>query len=255
MTPPRISLITITRNNADGLRRTIESVAGQDTQPMEHIIVDGMSIDHTPLILEHAAKNVLVIKAEPRGVYHAINTGIERATGDVIGLLHAGDVFSSGNVLSCVSDMFACAQAPDFIFGDVHFANPRSGHVTRYYSADGFSPSDIADGFSPPHPSLYMTAQACRHIGPYKTHYRVSADFEMFVRLFNDNTLTWRYMPVDMVTMSTGGLSSKLIHRLYTHNRERMTAFRENGIKSSYMRICKHYIKVLKSYICTTNRH
>lgn len=246
---PRISIITITRDNARGLERTLASVVGQSMQPYEHIIVDGMSTDSTDMVLSRdIASHAIICHCEPRGVYDAINKGIEKATGDIIGLLHAGDTFTSTDILEKITHTFITEPSLDFTFGDIHFARPDNTRVIRYYSAKDYRPEDIAEGFSPPHPSLYIKADVQRRIGLYKTHYKVSADFEMFARLFSDNTLRWKYMPMDMVTMTPGGLSSRLIHRLYTHNHERLMAFSENNIKSSYWHILKHYLKVLKSY-------
>lgn len=247
--PPRITLITITRNNAQGLERTLTSVAKQSHKPYEHIIVDGMSSDATDMVLSRdVASQAIILRCEPRGVYDAINKGIEKSTGNIIGLLHAGDTFTSTDILDCVGKAFAVDPALAFVFGDIHFAKPDSTRLIRYYSAKNYRVENIAEGFSPPHPSLYIRTDVQRRVGLYKTHYKVSADFEMFARLFSDTTLKWKYMSMDMVTMVPGGLSSRLIHRLYTHNHERMMAFRENNITSSYWHIFKHYFKVLKSY-------
>lgn len=244
----KIALITITRNNADGLRRTIRSVGSQSVSPAEYIIVDGNSTDHTASVLDACAGHAEVIKRQPRGVYDAINAGIERSTAPLVGLLHSGDEFSSADVLERVGAIFDSDPELDFIFGDVHFGRP-GGVTTRYYSGSRGSLKSIINGFAPPHPSLYMRRSVFEKKGLYKADYKVSADFEMFARLFADSSLKWCYVPLDMVCMEPGGLSSRIRSRLWDHNIERLRALRQNGLKASVFNISKHYIHVLKSYL------
>lgn len=243
----KISLITITRNNADGLRRTLASVSAQRYGALQHIVVDGMSTDDTAAVLADV-KDTQVVKAEPRGVYNAINVGLHAADGDIVGLLHAGDVFSSDYVLQRIADTFSGATAPDFVFGDVHFVDSQ-GRMTRYYSGENFTADSVRYGMAPPHPSLYLTAGAALRAGDYRDDFALSGDFEMFVRLTRGG-YSWRYLPLDMVTMDSGGLSSKWRHRLITHNVERMRALRLNGVKCSPLLFAVNYYYVLKSFIC-----
>lgn len=243
----KISLITITHNNADGLRRTLASVSGHKYGALQHIVVDGMSTDETDTVLADA-EAVQVVKAEPRGVYNAINVGLHAADGDIVGLLHAGDVFSSDDVMQQIADAFSGADAPDFVFGDVHFVDSQ-GQVTRYYSGENFTADSVRYGMAPPHPSLYLTAVAARRAGDYREDFALSGDFEMFVRLTRGG-YSWRYLPLDMVTMDSGGLSSKWRHRLITHNVERMRALRLNGVKRQPLLFALNYFYVLKSFIC-----
>ncbi len=245
----KITIITITRNNARGLKYTLDSLACQITNAdIEHIIVDGMSTDDTDAVISNAVISPIVIKREPRGVYDAINAGIECAGGDIIGLLHAGDRFSAPDIIEHVADTFTQHPDCDFLFGDLHFENDK-GKTLRYYTGANASRQAIIHGFQPPHPTLYIRRETQTAVGLYRPGYRVSGDFEMFVRLFSRPELKWQYLPLDMVTMSPGGLSSTLYNRLWGHNRERMRAFRDNGIHSSYLKIMSNYLYVLKSFL------
>lgn len=245
----KVSIITITRNNAAGLRRTIDSVASQrHVNTLEHIIVDGESTDNTPEIIAAAPTHPVVTSQTPRGVYNAINAGLRLATGDIVGLLHAGDVFSDRHVLDDVCSAFRENPGTDFIFGDVHFAVP-GGRVARYYSAEICSPENIPSGIYPPHPSLYMRRHVHEKVGFYDDSFISAGDFEMFIRLFCKNDFNWLYLPRDMVCMQPGGVSSTLYYRLIGNNRERLHALRQNGIKPSYIRLFPHYIHAFKSYL------
>ena len=246
----KVSIITITRNNAEGLRRTIESVRSQrHVHTLEHIIVDGESTDNTQQVIAEAGGSPKVVSRAPRGVYDAINGGLEHVTGDIIGLLHAGDVFTDRHVLDDVCAAFAEHPEADFIFGDVHFS-ASGGRVARYYSGHECNPATLMTGIYPPHPSMYIRRECQQKAGFYNADYVSAGDFEMFVRLFKVHGMKWHYIGRDMVRMKPGGVSATLYNRLWGNNRERMRAFRENGIKTSFFRIIPRYLHVIKSYLC-----
>ncbi len=287
----QIAVITITRNNAEGLRRTIASVRRQTYADMLHIIVDGQSADDTAEILaaERRAATATILSAPPAGVYDAINRGIQAALeagADVIGLLHAGDTYSSDTIVAQIARAFVapCAtatsvpaasvptatatscttaaatespragtegpSAPDFVYGDLHYSRPGSDKVLRYYGASHFTPAMLRQGYAPPHPTLYLSRRAALSVGPYDTSFRVGGDFEMWLRLYERSELTPRYLPLDMVCMDTGGLSQRWYSRLITNNRERLRSFRMHGLPASHLNILRHYTHVIKSYIC-----
>lgn len=293
-----ISLITISFNNACGLRRTLASVHGQELPcDVEHIIVDGMSSDGSREILDAAVRgdfdrtvpsgkyHVRVMFSEPRGVYNALNVGLKASTGNIIGMLHAGDAFAAPDILAAVAgafdntnstssrianplkaspftrDVTSFQASPDFVFGDIHYARAVSGTVGcpwepgnyrsagRYYSGRYGSLKSVLNGYAPPHPSLYMSRKCLEKVGLYKEDYKTAADFEMFVRLFCNRTLRFSYIARDMVCMEPGGMSASWRSRLRDNNRERMRAFRENGIRRPAFAPLLHYIYMIKSQL------
>lgn len=243
----KISLVTITRNNADGLGRTLRSVSSQTYGDIEHIVVDGHSTDGTGALLDGLRDGCKILDCAPRGIYNAINAGMAAAMGDVVGLLHAGDVFASDDILQQVAAAFE-DKGTDYIYGDVHFARP-GGRVTRYYSGAGLGMAQLRRGTAPPHPSLYMRRGVAQRVGPYCEDFRTAADFEMFVRLFGDSTLTGRYLPWDMVAMAPGGASATLRSRLVTNNTERLRALRQNGVASNPVLLMLNYLRAAKGLI------
>lgn len=232
----KISIVTITRNNAEGLRQTLQSVYSQSFSDIEHIIVDGNSNDASAAVLAEAAElGSLVVKREPRGVYDAINVGLEHAHGGVIGLLHAGDVLDNENIISTISQAFAGNEHPDFVYGDVRIGK-------RLYSGQRASRQSLLSGFAPPHPSLFVTAGTMRAAGPYSTEYAISGDYEMFLRLFFNDALSGHYMPLVTTLMAPGGLSAKWRNRLFVNNRERLRALRSHNLPASPLRLLKRYL-------------
>lgn len=121
----RFSIITVTKNNKEGLLRAIECVRNQTYKNIEHIIVDGGSTDGSVEILRQAQDNfknsllltthysqltthysLLNISEADSGIYDAINKGIKLATGDVIGLLHSDDLYADENVIAKYAEVF-----------------------------------------------------------------------------------------------------------------------------------------------------
>lgn len=232
----RVSLITITYNNAAGLERTLASVHAQSYRgELEHIIVDGESTDDTAEVLRRYNGKCTVVRRPARGVYDAINGGLEACTGDVVGLLHSGDVFCADNVLDLVANYMERHTETHFVYGNILRANGRR------YSGARASRRSLLCGFAPPHPSLYIRRAAQMSVGLYRDDYITAADYEMMIRLFFNEGLRGQYLPVDFVTMSAGGLSTRFINRLWVNNRERLRALRQNSLPASPLALIRHY--------------
>ena len=115
------------------------------------------------------------------------------------------------------------------------------------YSASQFSEKLLLQGIAPPHPSLYMRRELFEKYGMYKEDYLIGADFDMFLRLIVGNRLEGKYLPLDMVTMTTGGLSTQLYHQFFTNNREKYRALKENSCNVSVYLLIKRYLYTLKT--------
>ena len=243
-----VSIITISKDQAAELPATIDSVSGQTYAGIEHVVVDGESSDGTAAVVA-SYPGVRMVSRRPAGVYDAINQGISCASGEVIGMVHCGDRLASADVVEKVAAAFEADPELDFVFGDVRYVDVRTGRTRRVYSADRFRLRMLRIGFAPPHPSLYMRRRAVERVGLYKPDYKVAADLDMFVRLFQDRTLHYRYLPMTMVDMSVGGISQQWRNRLILNNKEKLRALRENGLDSSYLTIFRRYWIVLKSLL------
>lgn len=247
----KISVITVTRNNGSLIAKTIESVISQTYKNIEYIIVDGASSDNSLKIIKgYSQKYPSLIKyiSEPdSGVYNAINKGIRLATGDVVGLLHGNDFYSSCDIVTQVAKAFENESVP-FVYGDVKYVKGNADKIVRYYSSSQFSEKQLMLGIAPPHPSLYMRRELFDKYGLYKEDYLIGADFDMFLRLIVGNKLVGKYLPLDMVTMTTGGLSTQLYHQIFTNNREKYRALKENSCNVSGYLLIKRYLYTLKNY-------
>ena len=121
----KYSIITVNYNNKEGLRRTIESVAGQTFRDFEFIVIDGGSTDGSADVLrEYDDKIDYWVSEKDGGIYNAMNKGIARATGEYLNFMNSGDCFYAADVLDTVA---AYRSDSDFIVGRDYHYDEKSG--------------------------------------------------------------------------------------------------------------------------------
>lgn len=249
MTSPGISIVTPVLNEVRTLTETLESVGNQSIYPKEHIIVDSGSTDGSLDIIRRYAATapypVRLLNTPAEGVYAALNAGNAAATGEIIGLLHGDDAFSSHHVLEFVCSAMARDTQTELIYGDVHYVNSR-GQRTRYYSGAHFRPGTLLSGFAFPHPSMYIRRRLWERIGGYDTRFRIAGDYEWIVRATLKNNAHITYLPLDMVAMHEGGLAFQWNNRLMHNISEKRRALRLNGYKAPLWRMMGRYLYLFK---------
>lgn len=241
----KISLVTATWNSAATIEDTLRSVVRQTYGNVEHIVVDGGSSDGTMDIVRKYADEYrsrgLELKwvSEPdNGIYDAMNKGIALASGEVVGLLNSDDFFTSPTVLERVATEFTNPESAriDAVYGDIHYVKPgRLDKCVRYYSSKGFSREKMRMGFMPAHPSFYCRREIYNQYGLFDISFKIAADFEQLLRLIYLHKIKTRYIPVDFVTMRTGGASSSGFsshRRIYAEHRR---AYKKNRVNSNFM--------------------
>jgi glycosyltransferase involved in cell wall biosynthesis len=246
----KISVITAVYNRASTIARTIDSVASQSYSDVEHIIINGSSSDGTLDVIEQNRNPRMVVHSEPdKGIYDALNKGIERATGDVIGVLHSDDLFAGPGVLTKVAQLFD-DQSLDAVYADAAFFNPgKLGKLVRRYDSSRFAPEKIARGWMPAHTTLFLRRGVFERFGLYRIDYKIAADFEFVARTFGSGALKAVYVPEVWVQMQMGGVSTGGLQSKILMNREVMRACRENNIRTSYAKILSKYPMKLFDYL------
>lgn len=243
----KISLITVTYNSAQTLADTIQSVLAQTHPDIEYIVVDGASKDDTVNIIrqyEPQFNGRMKWVSEPdKGLYDAMNKGIRMATGEVVGILNSDDFFTSNNILEQVNAAFAKQPEVDAVYGDIHFVHPDNlDKCVRYYSSKVFRRGLMKLGFIPAHPSFYLKRYCFKKYGMYQTDYKVAADFEFLLRVIYKERIRTLYLPLDMVTMRTGGASTSGFASHKQIMKDHLRAFRENGIYTNVCILSLRYI-------------
>ncbi|MCB6963014.1 glycosyltransferase [Phocaeicola dorei] len=242
-----ISLITVTYNSSNTLPSTLQSILSQTYSDIEYIIVDGVSKDHTiDVIKEYESKfngRLRWISEPDKGLYDAMNKGIRMATGGVVGILNSDDFFTGKDVLAQVARAFETDDRLAAVYGDVHFVHPdKLDKCVRYYSSKVFKRELMRLGFMPAHPSFYLRREYFEKFGCYKTDYRIAADFEFLLRVIYKGNISIKYLPIDMVTMRTGGASTSGVASHKRIMKEHLRAFRENGIYTNVFLLGLRYI-------------
>ena len=245
----KFSIVTTTYNSVATVRNTVESVAAQVFDgDIEYIVVDGGSTDGTLELLAHYTDVVDILVSEPdTGLYDAMNKGIQLATGDVVGILNSDDFYTSDDVLATIAAEFERKNV-DAVFGDIHFVNPNDlDKCVRYYSSRVFTPNALRFGFMPAHPSFYVRRECYRRYGCYDLAYRIASDYDLMVRFFYKHKITYSYIKKDMVTMRTGGLSTKNLKNRILITTEDVKACRKNGMYSNWLLMSfKYFYKVFE---------
>lgn len=241
----KVSIVTVTYNSAQTLVDAMKSVLEQTYHDIEYIIVDGASTDSTIDIIrqyEPQFKNRLKwISEKDDGIYDAMNKGIQLATGDVVGILNSDDYFTSSDVIARMITAFR--DGVDAVYGDVHFIHDgEPNKCIRYYSSKHFRPFWLRFGFMPAHPSFYCRRGVYERAGYYKTDYAIGSDYEMMVRLFYGYHIRAKYLPMDFVTMRTGGASTRNVHSRLALIKDDVRGCRENGVYTNIPMICMKFL-------------
>jgi glycosyltransferase involved in cell wall biosynthesis len=244
----KVSIITAVLNGATEIDGTLDSIAGQDYQDLEHIVVDGGSRDATlEIVRARTGAASRVVLGPDTGVYDAFNKGLRAATGDVIAYLNCGDRYASSSVVSRVMHEMA-AHAADAVFADLLIVDPgRRSRVVRRYSSKRFSPGSMSYGLMPAHPTLFLRREVYDAAGEYDPSFRIAGDFEFCLRAFVRRETAFRYIAEPLVRMTNGGVSNRGWRSKWQITREMLRACRMNGIETSRARLCLRFpLKMLE---------
>lgn len=217
-------------------------MADQDWPFVEHIVIDGASKDETAEIIDRFRTKLAHIVSEPdKGIYDAMNKGLDRASGDIVCFLNADDQYASNSVLSRVA-MLMYEHQLDALMGDVGFFHKSdSQRMVRRYRSNHFNPGRLAWGWMPAHPALFLSRAVVERVGRFKTDYRIAGDYEFVVRAFHGHEVRYRHLPEVLVNMQTGGASTAGFGAKLRLNREVLRACRENGLQTNILKILSKY--------------
>lgn len=224
----KLSIITINYNNAEGLRKTLASVAAQTYRNIEHIIVDGGSSDESIEVIRDYVSKVnseevkgksVVWSSEPdKGIYNAMNRGIKRATGDYIQILNSGDILAADDVTERMMAVLAQVNSEEL--------RVKSGGVPIFYgnmlkSYDGkkIIRDTCGNGMYTPESFLYFYKGTLNHdcayirrdlfdkFGLYNEDMKICSDWEWYVRAIALGNTRAIYTDIDVTIFDMNGIS------------------------------------------------
>ena len=201
----KISIITVCYNSVATVSGAVESVLHQQGVEVEYIIVDGGSTDGTVECLKEYGAAISSLTSEPdRGIYDAMNKGIARATGDVVGLLNSDDFYASDGVLARVAELFD-RDGVDAVYGDLHYVSQDDdSKVVRDWRSGPLPQALFSQGWHPPHPSFFVRRSVYDALGSFDLRFDIAADYEFMLRVLEKNKVSCAYLPEVLVKMRMG---------------------------------------------------
>lgn len=238
----KVSLITATYNSERTIKTCLESVANQSYPNIEHLVIDGKSLDDTIKIVNDHSKqrgNVRLVSEPDEGIYDALNKGIKQATGDIIGFVHSDDILSSEETINNIVKEFK-EQQVDGVYGDLKYVDSIDiTKIKRYWRSSRFTASKLKNGWMPPHPTLYLRKDVYNVNGLFDANLKIAADYEFILRIFKKSELSFSYIPKVFVLMRTGGESNKTLGNIISKSKEDYYALRTNKIKFPLLALFK----------------
>jgi glycosyltransferase involved in cell wall biosynthesis len=248
----KISIITVCYNSAATIGTTIQSVVSQTYKNIEYIVIDGNSNDNTKEIIQSNIDLIdIYISEDDRGVYDAMNKGINVAKGDVIGILNSDDLYQDSNVIKEVMDEFNNNLELDILYGNlVYVKSDDTNKVIRNWISKKYYSQFFENANVPPHPSLFVRRKVYNEAGLFDLDYKIAADYEFMLRIFKKNNFNSKYLNRLIVRMRLGGASNSSISNIIDQNKEVLKAWKKNKLKKTFylvpLRVFKRLIQFIK---------
>ena len=230
----KISIITATYNSEATIADTIHSIDTQTYGDIEHIIIDGLSSDATLAIVNSSKAPWRQVFCEAdQGLYDAMNKGIARASGDLIGILNSDDLYVDGDVLDKVACLFADPNT-DACYADLVYVDKLdTSKIVRYWKSSPYQNGLFQTGWMPPHPTFFVRRSVYERFGTFDLNYKLAADVELLMRFIAKEQIRTVYLPEILVKMRIGGATNKSITNILKQNLEIRSAAIKNGFRLS----------------------
>lgn len=241
----KLSIVTAVFNRADTIADALASVQAQSYECIEHLIQDGGSTDGTLDILrKHETETTQLVSEPDSGIYDAINNGISRASGDVVGLMHSDDFFAHDRVLERIAELFEDKNI-DGVYGDLDYVSAsKPGKVIRHWRAGPYSRDRLRWGWMPAHPTLYLRRDVFEKWGFYDTDFRIAADYDAMLRYLWTGQVQLADLPDVLIKMRVGGASNRSLKHILQKSREDYRALRRNGVGGAGVLLAKNTRKL-----------
>lgn len=219
----KFSIITISFNEEKFIENTVESIINQKYSNIEYIIIDGGSSDRTIEILKKYEEYInYCISEKDNGIYDAMNKGIEKATGDYIIFMNAGDTFFNEEVLKLVNKEIQESKS-DFVYGNAMEFDPES---SNHFFKPARSIQYLWYGMFAHHQSMFYNNHIIKkHNLKYNIKYRIAADYDFTYRFLN-LTRSVTKLNYTIAVFLRGGLSNQ---NYFLGNREQWQIKKDIG--------------------------
>jgi len=243
-----ISLVTVCYNAEATIERCITSAINQSFNNLEYIIIDGGSNDRTLEIVNKYRDKISIIISEPdKGIYDAMNKGISKANGQIIGMLNADDYFANDDILSDVAIGFEKSNA-DIVYGDLDFVTSE-GKIVRKWRSGKYYSGIFNWGWMPPHPTFYCKKELFNDLGVYSLDFGTAADYELMARFMHLKKPCVFYLKKVLVKMQIGGVSNKSLKNYLKTVVFNYNAMKKNAVFAPFLTIAFKPIRKIVQYL------
>ena len=229
----KVSIITATLNNRDTIEDCLNSIYNQSYKDIEHIIIDGGSSDGTLEFLSNYKNSSIIVSEPDDGIYYALNKGLILASGDIIGFLHADDIYADKTVIDKIVSNFERHNV-ESCYGDLIYVSKKNTEKTvRYWKSCTYKKGLFQKGWMPPHPAFFVKKSVYDQYGCFDTNFRIAADYEIMVRFLERNGVSTFYINKVLVKMRTGGTSNRSLRNILLKSKEDYRARKKNNVSNA----------------------
>ena len=245
----KVSIITATYNSEKLVVDAINSLISQTYSDIQSVLIDGASKDGTVALVEKSFLNSKIsskIISEPdQGIYDALNKGINNADGDIIGFLHADDLYDNCDVISKVVSLFKKNPDLQSLYGDlVYVQKENTAKVVRYWQSGECSHVEMKKGWMPPHPAFFVRKEVYEKFGLFDTSYNIAADYDFMMRVLYKGGISTAYIPEVFIKMRVGGASNKSLKNIWRKSKEDLRAMKTNELGGVATLVNKNFRKI-----------
>ena len=230
----KITIITVCYNSEKTIKTTLDSVANQTFEKIEHIIIDGKSTDQTISIVKKYPHVKKIISESDKGIYDAMNKGIKIATGDIIGFLNSDDFFANDNVLSRVASTFINNPNLQGCYADLIYTDKKDiSKSIRYWKSSNFVSGLFSKGWCPPHTTFFVKRSIYEKFGNFNLSYNIASDVELMMRFLEIEKIQVCYLPEVWIKMRIGGTTNKNLKNILKQNIEVLNALKSHNLATN----------------------
>jgi glycosyltransferase involved in cell wall biosynthesis len=184
-----------------------------------------------------------VVSEKDNGLYDALNKGIRLASGEVTGILHSDDFYTSNNVLQSYARVFL-KEEPDAVYSDLYYVHKtNTDKIIRKWKSGIYRKGSFLYGWMPPHPTLLVRSKIYQQYGGFNLQLKSAADYELMLRFIHKHEIRLAYLPQFTIKMRVGGKSNETLNNRIRANREDRLAWKINGLRPGFYTL---YLKPLR---------